>query len=270
MKQVLLQTPGSVLKRVASIASVVAVGAFVVLGATSAMAGTIIGSKHDLSTGGIGQGAGGGAATGEICVFCHTPHGSDTAAQVPLWNKKLPSPSSYQTYSTLGTATLDGNEAPVGSVSLACLSCHDGSQAMDAVLNAPGSGGYNAAGAVLGGGTGTTMAGSPIPMLGTDLTNDHPVGIVYGGYEGPDMAGFKTQTSATINGNTQYWVDTAGGGVNIRDKTDMMLYTRGAASPKPRVECASCHDPHNGGAGTQTFLRILNANSAVCLSCHIK
>ena len=37
----------------------------------------------------------------------------------------------------------------VGSVSLACLSCHDGAQAMDNLINAPGSGGYD----VTGGGT---------------------------------------------------------------------------------------------------------------------
>jgi hypothetical protein len=78
--------------------------------------------------------------TSETCVFCHTPHGSDTNAAVPLWNKELPDPTSYTRYSTLGTSTLDGEEAPVGSVSLACLSCHDGSQAVDTVLNVPGSG----------------------------------------------------------------------------------------------------------------------------------
>ena len=126
----------------------------------AALAG-IQGSKHDL-------GAGVPEANGEVCVFCHTPHGADTGASAPLWNKTLPT-STYQRYSSFGTATLDGAEAPVGSVSLACLSCHDGSQAMDVVINKPGSGGYNAAGSEISTTLISTLSGSPIPNLGTDL-----------------------------------------------------------------------------------------------------
>jgi hypothetical protein len=42
------------------------------------------------------------------------------------------------------------------------------------------------------------------------------------------------------------------------------------------VECASCHDPHgvpSAGAGSSfipTFLRVANAGSALCLTCHTK
>src|SRR3989338_6636926 len=77
-------------------------------------------------------------ATTEICVFCHTPHGSDSSAAVPLWNRTR-STATYQTYSDLGTATMDADSAPIGGVSLACLSCHDGTQALDSVLNSQGS-----------------------------------------------------------------------------------------------------------------------------------
>ena len=235
------------------------------LGAAATQAGTIVGSKHDLSSTGGGQGT---STTTQICVFCHTPHGSDTSAQAPLWNKALPNPATYTTYSALGTATLDGDEAAVGSVSLACLSCHDGSQAMDTVLNAPGSGGYNAAGAVFAGLA--AMTGTPLPNLGTDLQNDHPIGIVYGGHEGPDTASYVAQSSAIVNGNTQYWVNSKGSGAAGREKVDMILFTR--ADGKPRVECASCHDPHNGpdGPTNNIFLRIANTSSDVCLSCHVK
>ena len=76
----------------------------------------IKGSKHDLGQGGNAQGT--TSATTEVCVFCHTPHGSDTAANAPLWNKKLTPNASYQRYSSLQTSTLDGGEAPVGSVSI--------------------------------------------------------------------------------------------------------------------------------------------------------
>ncbi|WP_455219826.1 hypothetical protein, partial [Kaarinaea lacus] len=42
----------------------------------------VVGSQHDLTTGGNAQGQ--TANTDEVCVFCHTPHGSDTNAPVPL------------------------------------------------------------------------------------------------------------------------------------------------------------------------------------------
>ncbi|MBI3593131.1 MAG: hypothetical protein HY099_06610 [Nitrospirae bacterium] len=35
-----------------------------------------------------------------------------------------------------------------------------------------------------------------------------------------------------------------------------------------RVECPSCHDPHD--PSRNTFLRKSNAGSALCLTCHIK
>jgi predicted CXXCH cytochrome family protein len=52
----------------------------------------------------------------------------------------------------------------------------------------------------------------------------------------------------------------------------MQLYTRSVAGieagvSQPFVECASCHDPH---VNTQTFLRVANDGSAVCLACHNK
>ena len=81
----------------------------------------VVGSQHDLTTGGQAQGSTGN--TDEVCVFCHTPHGSDTAAPVPLWNKSLgslPRVGSYETYADLGTSTLDGATVEVGSVSIAC------------------------------------------------------------------------------------------------------------------------------------------------------
>jgi len=254
------------------VVSMVGMASVLTLGALSVQAGSIVGSKHDLSSAGAGQGAAANSTTTEVCVFCHTPHGSDITAEAPLWNKKLPSPASYTTYSTLGTATLDGDEAAVGSVSLACLSCHDGSQAMDAVLNAPtttASDGYNAAGAQFAGLA--AMTGTPIPVVGTDLRNDHPIGIVYGGHTGgADVASYVAPSSASINSNTQYWVNSKGSGSADREKVDMILFTR--ADGKPRVECASCHDPHNGpdGGTSNVFLRINNQSSNVCLSCHVK
>jgi predicted CXXCH cytochrome family protein len=227
------------------------------------------------------------SGTAEICVFCHTPHGADTSAAVPLWNRTLSAATNYTTYDTLGTSTLDGKVAPVGSVSIACLSCHDGVTSMSAVINAPGSGLAGDAAWKAGTWTGDNQAGglmTGVAKLGTDLTNDHPIGIQYGGggitlaapghaTNDPDFRA--TANMQTANGASRvWWVDTTApnSSLGTRQKTDMMLYTRTVATaagvPEPFVECASCHDPHT--SDNPTFLRISNAGSAVCLACHIK
>lgn len=228
-------------------------------------------TKHNLSASGT---AGNNKTNqGEICVFCHTPHGSATTAAAPLWNKKLADPTSYTLYTS---TTLDGTVDLTNSVSLACLTCHDGTQAMDTVLNDTGSGGYNSTGArmTVSGATVTwsgtrvdTATGklsAGIANLGTDLANDHPVGIQYAkSSEGTLDADFRTASKHATK--AQWWVDTEGvGTANVRDKTDMILYTK---ADKPYVECASCHDPHVENA---TFLRIANTESKVCLTCHNK
>lgn len=249
------------------------------LWSSSSMAG-ISSTKHNLGTTGTGTNHL-TAGTSEICVFCHTPHASNTASGAPpLWNKALPT-STYTTYSTANSSTIDGEVLSVGSVSLACLSCHDGTQAMDNMINAPGSGGYNASGASLTGATWTganqtagVLKANIVTNIGTDLRNDHPVGIQYCG-GGITTAGgtcadsdFYAPANATINGTKVWWVDTSAGTTNTREKTDMILYTRTfTAGVGPSVECASCHDPHSTNT---TFLRIENTNSAVCLSCHNK
>jgi len=44
-------------------------------------------TKHNLGSAGPGPNTFSGTAA--VCVFCHTPHGADTSAEVPLWNKTL-------------------------------------------------------------------------------------------------------------------------------------------------------------------------------------
>lgn len=268
-------------------------------GVAMAAATGIAATKHNLSSSGTGPNHTTG--TDQICVFCHTPHGSDTSAAVPLWNKKLPAAGGYAVYNSVAasaTSTIDGTIATnVGSVSLACLSCHDGTQAMDNALNKPGSGGYNATGSQIGGTwTGAdTMAGTPIPVLGTDLKNDHPIGIQYcgGGLTSTADGVFATSTcndadfigtttnanshfsNAVVktkfaNGSPVFWVET--GTVNTtRQKTDIALYTRSDITG-PSVECGSCHDPHVESKGSDNimFMRVTTAGSAICLSCHVK
>jgi len=267
-----------------------AAGALIALGGVAISlpaSSQISGTKHNLGASGTGINKFSG--TTEICVFCHTPHGADTSAAVPLWNRNIGARGPYQTYDSLGTSSLDGKMAPVGSVSIACLSCHDGVTSMSTVINAPGSGGFNPAGAAMTGTwsganqTGGTLGvAGQITNIGTDLRNDHPVGIQYGGgglsttrtVGATNDADFRAPSTAVINGTQIWWVDTAIGGSTARQKTDIQLYTRAAGAgyvgqtvPEPFVECASCHDPHTSNT---TFLRIENTSSAVCLACHIK
>lgn len=238
-------------------------------------------TKHNLSSSGTGSNHAGADGTDQICVFCHTPHGADKTVG-PLWNKAAGS-GSYTIYSGL----LSGNSvATIGSVSLACLSCHDGTQAMDNMINAPGPGSsWSGAGSTAVGtaGVGVFTGNGKITgaaNLGTDLSNDHPIGVAYGGVAGSDGDDWKGYESAALGGGNAFWVDTAEeGNTGTRGRRDIQLYTRGSATTTPMVECGSCHDPHiaktanapgGGGDATLNFMRVTTAGSAICLSCHIK
>lgn len=250
--------------------SLSAVGAALFAMSQAANAG-IDGSPHDLA----------GSATndnGEICVYCHTPHGANTNA--PLWNKSA-SGASYTQYNSTFSATIDATVDAVGSISLACLSCHDGAQARDVVSNAPGQG--SGSGDMGSGGVGNRIDSAAmtndLAKIGADLQNDHPVSIQYAGAYGATAA-VDTDFKSAQNSGDQFWVDTSAGSPGTREKTDLILYARGDSIP--RVECGSCHDPHNTNPGDGTnpaypngaidvdFLRISNQNSAVCLACHDK
>lgn len=114
------------------------------------------------------------ANTTEVCVFCHTPHGgrpSDPSTAVPLWNRAMPDTS--QVYQMYNSPNFDGatswiNGKPQG-VSLACLSCHDGTVGIDSLINAPGSGGFIAANKATPSGPDTSMAfHNGVATLGVD------------------------------------------------------------------------------------------------------
>lgn len=274
-----------------SLAAALAVGALLAWSSASAQ---IANTKHNLTTTGPGtvklNSNTPPTGTDEICVFCHTPHGaSSTAGGPPLWNKGLPAATSFTTYST---STLDSTVDLSGAPSLACLSCHDGVSALDNVVNAPGPGLWTpTTGANMpwswAGGSDTMPSG--ITQIGTDLTNDHPVGMNYCGYSAADTTtgaltcrdtDFHNTTGSNSNvkfdsAKVVWWVQTPPGASNpARDKRDLPLYTRTIASVQgPTVECQSCHDPHvsstNGTSG-ETFLRIPNTGSQICLSCHVK
>jgi len=170
---------------------------------------------------------------GEICVYCHTPHGGDISA--PLWNRSF-SVASYQMY-TSPTIDMTFDAQPTG-VSLACLSCHDGTIGLDVITNPPNT----FTGTVPGTTPGTNTMPAGFALLGTDLRNDHPISVTYDNALDPM---FNSKASVTSAG--------------------LRLFGDGTTD---KVQCASCHNPHDNT--NEPFLRISNASSALCNTCHIK
>lgn len=208
-----------------------------------ALVGSIKNTKHDLSS---GTTAAIRSNEDEICVFCHTPH--NATRKVPLWNHTVTS-SSFTTYfsTTIDGATnlVKGDASTAASVSVLCLSCHDGSVALGSVVK-------NYSGAITindvpGKVTGGVLVSAA--ALGTDLSNDHPVGITYK----TDVGDLRSLT-----------------GTKVVDPLDPTKFCQlfGTSAPYT-VECASCHAVH-GGTTAEPFLRFSNANSRLCLACHLK
>ncbi|MDX2463284.1 MAG: cytochrome c3 family protein [Porticoccus sp.] len=278
----------------ASVATAVILGTSLVAG--SAFAG-IANTRHNL---GAPTGPNSTDGTGEICIFCHTPHGGSTEVggvkvAVPLWNKALTT-AVFTTYDQLGTSTLDAGVGPVGSVSLACLTCHDGTQAIDNIINAPGSGGYDRTGGGVGGldwtwatdgtldttgrFTGSVDDGGTnanIWEIGTDLTNDHPVSMQYagGGYSFTNQVLAQGATldedfaaASRIGTAGRWYVDnTIEGTPGSFDKWDFKLYTRdttgfadnpnnGAVFAGEKEPFVECGSCHDPHFETTTFLRM--------------
>jgi len=215
-----------------------------------------------------------------VCAFCHTPHGTDQSR--PLWQgAEVAEGASFTTFDSFGLSNLE-NVEEVGSVSLACVSCHDGVQALNVTIDGAARAQPSAAGGRV---SSMLTPGSVGPA--TQLAISHPVGIPYGAWRdrvtdsvlglaaggtrgvlAPDAGdqrrgGFNEPLSATIDGTTVWWLETAGEG---RQRVDIHLYTRpvGTDGEAPYIECASCHDPHSE---RQNFLRGENTGS-LCVSCH--
>jgi len=204
--------------------------------AGSAMAGSILNTKHNLSV----SGGGSVKAVSEtrICVFCHTPH--NAKVNIPLWNRSNPG-DAYATYAANNSSFIQGvipDDLAPDSISRFCISCHD---------DIPSTG--DNVGAVVNSG--------PIAMNGTEmrdmtkiggrgsgngLRDDHPMGF-----------GVLDKTDG-------------GGDPEIKDKTtwDLPLYQ--SQNGINQLECPTCHDPHTENV---LFLRSPVATNG-CLACHDK
>ena len=196
-------------------------GLFIICVAQVSMS-QITGSAHDFS----GQSWN---TTGEICIVCHTPHNADiTVGNVPLWNHEI----SVATYTPYTSNTLDATVGQPTGGSKLCLSCHDGTVALESFSGNPGGNHFI---------TGNNL-------IGTDLADDHPISF---DYDGPlataDPGLFDPTTTPSGLGGTI---------------SATMLFAG-------KMQCASCHDVHNS-AGIDYLLRKSNNASSLCLTCHDK
>ncbi|NPA36918.1 MAG: cytochrome c3 family protein [Chlorobi bacterium] len=183
---------------------------------------TIVGSAHDFSGRNWNT-------TGELCIVCHTPHHSDvTVSDAPLWNHEV----STATYTLYSSPTLDATMEQPGNSSKLCLSCHDGTVAIEN----------------FGGVTDGTRYLTGNSQIGPDLSGHHPVSFVYDAALSSADKGLFDPTSTS-----------SGLGSTISD--DMLINNK--------LECASCHDVHNG-YGVDYLLVKDNQSSALCLTCHNK
>lgn len=240
-----------------------------VLGTGAVDAQGILGSKHNLTNTSNSVNVS-GASTTEVCVFCHTPHGADASVKAPLWNRQVGNTTAYTLYDSNHSSSLDANVAPSElGVSLACLSCHDGQIAFDALRNMPGSG--NAA--INGTWTpANKMMPAGVTNLGRDLRDDHPIAIDYAGARSPSSASSDETAGFTnsITSGSRQWITRL---VNVNGtSTNIMLPLYADSSGTWRVQCATCHDPHRAGAtGQELFLRSTNNQfSKLCRTCHLK
>ncbi len=204
---------------------------------------SVIGSKHDLtSLGGTSTILGILATnTDRVCAFCHTPHqpdpGGGNEEQDPLWNHQLSAAGPYGVYDS---TTLDADDvgnleelvvAPAdgtATVSHLCLSCHDGTIGVGSLANDPYTTDSNP----------PSNAATPITgsaNMGTDLSNDHPINFDYAPVVVQDGGLVAAPTAPLFAG---------------------------------KVQCATCHDPHN--SLDTPFLVMSNTASALCVDCHIK
>lgn len=187
----------------------------------------ITGSAHDFS--------GTSWAEGQICLPCHTPHFAtklvDDAA--PLWNHEV----TTATYTLYSSATLDATLEQPSGVSKLCLSCHDGTVALDS----------------FGGATGSVYIASQFNVASSvggssHLSDDHPISFVYNSALATADGGLFDPTAA-LSG--------LGGTID----SDLLINNK--------LQCTSCHDVHNSQNQDKLLVKS-NDGSALCKTCHSK
>lgn len=224
--------------RIVKAAIVLAVGIALAAGLLWAKApkSAIVNSAHDLR-------ATYQAAPFTVCSFCHVAHKAGSAPTGPgplLWNHTLSSVASYGVYQSDSFNALQTDISDLGAqmtVSNLCLSCHDGTVAVNSFYEP-----------VLGANfqpipTGTTFM--PNDTTIRDLTKQHPVNFTY--------SATVAQKAGMLVPNSISSVDAAG---------EIPLFNG-------KMQCVTCHDPHNGKSGIFEQNFPTQTSGAFCTYCHL-
>jgi predicted CXXCH cytochrome family protein len=168
-----------------------------------------------------------------------------------LWNRQNGNlPTSFRLYSS---QTLANKAFKTGfttdSISLFCMSCHDGSPMGGSMIaNQPKSSGTTAVDGIQ---TGKTN-------FGTDLTKTHPVNF---NLENAGQTRMNNTTDLVYTAGNVYMGRGVAGNIG---SYPLFKSARGQYS----LECSSCHSVHDDFFNP--FLRSTMGGSALCLGCHNK
>lgn len=272
------------MKKTAALVAFAAVAAAATLSYAGLPARTgVNGSLHDMNAYNAVAGRGNQDQYNRVCVFCHTPHnatvnepGSQTNF-LPLWGneltQKVQDPYQWATPANQALA-IDNLVGP----SRLCMTCHDGTLAIDAHVS---NGQANNGNFKL---SGSRAIGSNDSLLG----KTHPIGFSYddavaarnlassgaAGSNQVDEIVPKTEQFATavVASSTQGTYNTV---TRNSNRTIASVLFNGSI-----LTCATCHEVHNKenavqdaavtGATPNYFLYAKEKESLICLSCHIK
>jgi hypothetical protein len=242
---------------------------------TSWGAGGVEGSIHDFSMSSMTNSSGfsyygSWNSRHGVCSPCHAAHHTDPAQLAPLWTHE----STVAPFTPYGSPTLQAAGVNGGTLgqpdkeSLACLSCHDGTVAVNQLI----------------GGTFTNVAAGGIfidagAQIGTDLHTTHPISFTYDAALATLDGGLENPTTYKIgDAKTKLTVQTAPkpatfSGTDLTGKTidQAMLFGH-------KMQCSSCHDVHRleGSSPSSGILARLSGTdpdgrgSVLCRTCHIK
>jgi len=216
----------------------------------------IEGSVHDFSTNSSWNTRKG------VCSACHAAHHTDENQIAPLWVHA----TSVGPFTPYNSPTFNAGPHQPSGHSLACLSCHDGTVAINQSISG-----------VLG--TNGPVYIDADAQIGPDLHNTHPISFTYdaalaaadGELENPTtykIGDPKTALTLSVAPVPSSWSGTPLTGKTIAE----------AMLPGNKMECTSCHDVHKqeGSAPSSGILVRISGNdstgrgSLLCRTCHIK